>query len=234
MRPQFLPIPEIEFAVRVGFLTKEIWREFFATGGLRWQQMVWRQFREKGIFRSRAEWPDLYLPNPKHPLVRERSTYLAKAPILNQLGHDVLVARSYLLLKRALPGLEIKTEALLKREDPLRNKGERVSDTRKHPDLIVISGDKTTAIEIELTQKSRRRYGAILRNYRRLGYSKIIYVIRSKATMNAIENAASDVSFPTEAIPIGYGSIANWRERPASTEITFDHEVRTLMETLGK
>ena len=232
MRPKFLPIREIEFAVAVGFLTKDLWREFFANGGLRWQQMVWKQFKEDEIFRSRPESPDLYLPNPSHPLVREKAPYLAKAPILNQLGHDVLVARSYLMLTRAVPELEIKTEALLKREDPLRNKGVRVSDSRKHPDLVASSESKTVAIEIELTQKSRRRYGAILRNYRRLGYSRIIYVIRSKTTMNAIENAASDVSFPIETIPIGYGSLSDWRVDPLSTPITFDREVRTLREIL--
>lgn len=85
MPAKYLPHREIEFAVNVGFLTKKMWREFFAEGGLRWQQMLWRQLRTEGYFKARPDWPDLYLPNPTHPFVKERATHLARAPLREAL-----------------------------------------------------------------------------------------------------------------------------------------------------
>lgn len=234
MPAKYFPHREIEFAVNVGFLTKKMWREFFAEGGLRWQQMLWRQLRTEGYFKARPDWPDLYLPNPTHPFVKERATHLARAPHLTQLGHDELVARSYWLLKEKFPEIGIKTEALLQREIPFRNRGRRDRDSEKHPDLVVTLGDLEIAIEIELNQKSRRRYEAILRSYRMTEFSKIIHVITGKATMEAIERAASKVSFPKHNIQLGFASMSEWRATPASAPITFDHEDLSLMDILKR
>ena len=232
MRATNVVLPEVEFAVRVGFLTKNIWKEFFASGGLRWQQKLWRELRVQEIFNSRSEWPDLYIPNLKHPMVKGAATYLAKPPVLNQITHDEFVARSYILLTRKFPDLEIKTEALLKRENPLCNKGRGVSDSEKHPDMVVVSGREKTAIEIELNQKSKARYEAILRCYRRLGYARVLYVIRSDATRSAILGAANEVKFPLDKIPLGFASVANWRLDPSRTPIDFGHIKQVLTEIL--
>lgn len=234
MPAKYVPDREIDFAVNVGFLTKEMWREFFADGGLRWQQMLWRQLLTEGYFRVREDWPDLYLPNPTHPFVKKRATFLARAPHISQLAHDELVARSYWLLREKLPDVNIKTEALLQREVPVQNRGRRDRDSDKHPDLVVTLGDLEIAIEIELNQKSRRRYEAILRTYRKTGFSKVIYIVRSNATMNAIERAAGEVSFPRREIHLGYASMADWRGRPALAPITFDLEELSLTEILKR
>lgn len=234
MPAKYLPHREIEFAVNVGFLTKDMWREFFAEGGLRWQQMLWRQLRTEGYFKARTGWPDIYLPNAAHPFVKERATQLARAPHLTQLGHDELVARSYWLLKEKFPDVAIKTEALLQREIPFQNRGRRDRDSEKHPDLVVTLGDLEIAVEIELNQKSRRRYEAILRSYRMTGFSKIIHVITGRATMEAIERAASKVSFPKHKIQLGFASMSEWRATPASAPITFDHEDLSMMDILKR
>lgn len=221
MPAKYRPIREIEFAVAVGFITKEIWREFFSTGGLRWQQMVWRQFKEDRIFNARPDAPHIYLPNRKHPLVSGISDVPAKAPILNQLGHDELVARTFLQLRRAHPRLEILSEAWLKREEPLSNRGARVADYRKHPDLVLVSGGRRIAIEIELNQKSRRRYQAILKTHRQKNFARVIYLVRSPGTKRAIERAANDIAFPIQLMPLGFGSIGELRLNPSETFIRF-------------
>lgn len=232
MRAHNVVLPEVEFAVKVGFLTKALWKEFFAYGGIRWQQKLWRQFRVEEIFRSRSEWPDLYLPNFQHPMVKSIATYLAKPPVLNQIAHDELVARTFLLLTRQYPGLETKTEALLKRESPLYNRGRKIRDIEKHPDLVVTYRGDKIAIEIELNQKSKARYEAIFRSYRRAGYSRILYVIRSEATKLAIKKASKEVQFPTDVIPLGFGSIANWKIDPSRTPIDFGRGEILLGEIL--
>jgi hypothetical protein len=232
MPAKILPLREIDFAVKVGFLPKNLWKEFFAYGGLRWQNKLWRQFLKDDIFRSQSGQPDLYFPNPNHPLVKDRAPFIAKPPLLSQFGHDELVARSYLLLTRAFPAIEIKTESQLKKEIPISNKGSSLFNSRKHPDLVIVTAGQKTAIEIELNQKSRSRYRAILRCYRSLGYSRIIYVIRSKATLSAVESAADEVSFPRDLISLGFGSVSDWRHDPASTPIHFERATQTLNDLL--
>lgn len=232
MRAKYHPLEEMEFAARVGFLTRTLWREFFGSGTLRWQNMVWRRLKEDGFFRAHAGMPGLYLPNPQHPLLDLRAPYIAKPPILSQLVHDELVARSYLLLKRELPNSELKTEAYLKKEAPINNKGLRVEQSKKHPDLVLNLDGDLTAFEIELSQKSRARYRAILRGYRAGGFERIIYLIRSKGVMNAIESAAHEVSFPRSEIPLGFGSIADWRLNPLETAIHFDHATEKVSDLI--
>lgn len=232
MRPKYNPTEEMELAARIGFLTRSLWREFFGRGTIRWQNMVWQKLRDDGFFRPHPRMPHLYLPNPKHPLIDVRSPYFAKPPILSQLGHDELVARSYLLLERDLPGVVLKTEAFLKKEAPISNKGLNIEATEKHPDLVLELNGQKIAFEIELNQKSRSRYRAILRCYRRGGFTKVIYVIRGEGTMNAVESAANEVSFPRDQIQLGFGSIGDWRLNPMLTEIHFDKSSERLSDVL--
>ncbi len=232
MRAKYSPNEEMELAARIGFLTRSLWREFFGKGSIRWQNMVWKKLRDDGFFRPHPIMPDLYLPNPKHPLIDVRTPYFAKPPILSQLAHDELVARSYLLLQRDLPGGVLKTEAFLKKEAPISNKGLRIDASEKHPDLLLELNGQKIAFEIELSQKSRSRYRAILRCYRRGGFAKVIYLIRSDGTMNAVESAANEVSFPRDQIQLGFGSIGDWRLNPIRTEIHFDKSSEYLSDVL--
>jgi hypothetical protein len=233
MRPRFLPIEELEFASRVGFLTRKLWDEFFAKGGPRWQNKLWRRLKEDGFFYSHPLMSNLYLPNPKQREVEVRVPFLAKPPNLNQLGHDELVARSYMFLKRRLPNAELRTEAYLKKEFPLRNKGARMNACEKHPDLVVSVDEEKVAIEIELTRKSRSRYRHILRSYRRANYSRILYLISSGSTKDVIESAATEVSFPTDIIKLGFGSVGSWRVDPLATSIHFSRSTELLANILG-
>lgn len=232
MRPRYLPREEMEFAARVGFLTRSLWREFFGKGTLRWQNMVWQRLRDDGFFRPHSGMPHLYLPNPKQSLVEVRVPHFAKPPVLSQLVHDELVARSYLLLKRELPNCELKTEAYLKKETPISNKGVRIEASEKHPDIVLAINGIKIAFEIELNQKSRARYRSILRCYRRSGFAKVIYLIRSEGTMNAVESAASEVSFPRDQIQLGFGSIGDWRANPIATEIHFEKSTERLSDVI--
>jgi hypothetical protein len=233
MRPKYLPVREMEFAARVGFLTRNLWREFFAYGHRSWKDKVWLRLKQEGFFRAHAGMPDLYLPNAKNRLVDLRVPFVAKPPMLSQLDHDELVARSYLLLKRELPGANLKTEAYLKKEVPISNKGVRIQDVEKHPDLVLELRGEKFAFEVELSQKSRARYRSILRCYRRGGFKKVIYLIRGRGTMNAVESAAHEVSFPRDQIQLGFGSIGEWRANPLKTEIHFDHSSEILEDVLG-
>lgn len=233
MRSRYQPIEELAFACRVGFLTRNIWREFFAKGCQRWQNKLWARLRTDGFFRPHPAMPELYLPNPKNRTIDPGVPFVAGPPSLNQIRHDELVARTCLLIERQVPHLQVKTEAYLKKEVPLRNKGLRTVDSEKHPDLVIRNSGEETAIEIELTQKSRAKYRTILRSYRRTGFKKVIYIIRSASTMHAIDAAASEISFPRDQIQLGFGSMGDWRINPLVTKINFDHSVDPLWKALG-
>lgn len=233
MRPKFQPIKEMAFASRVGFLTRGIWREFFAKGCPRWQNKIWARLKQERFFWQHPGLPDLYIPNAKHRLATQYTPFVAKPPNINQLAHDELVARSYLLLHRQLPDLDIKTDAYLRRALPIKSKGMRSDEVPKHPDLVLKVDGRCIAIEIELTQKTRSRYRSILRSYRRAGYDKVLYIIRSASTMHVIDSAAYEVSFPRDQIQIGFGSIGDWRVHPLTTNINFDHSTEPLSKVIG-
>jgi hypothetical protein len=232
MRPRYSPTEEIEFAARVGFLTRGIWQDFFSPGGFRWQSKIWYRLQKERLLLPYGGRLDVCLPNSKHALVQALVPFVARPPLLSQLVHDELVARSFIQLKRIYPGGEMKSEAYLKKESPINNKGLRVEEARKHPDLVLDLAGEKTAFEIELNQKSRARYRAILRGYRNGGFSRIIYLIRSEGTMNAVESAAYEVSFPRDKIQLGFGSIGEWKQSPIQTQIHFDHKSTAISELI--
>jgi hypothetical protein len=230
MATKFNPEREIKFAVKVGFLTKSIWQKYFATDYQeRWRQMIWKRFLEDGYFLRHEAFAEIYYPNPKHRDVIAAAPYIAKPPNMNQFVHDEIVATTYLMLLRKFNEPAIKTEALLKREVPVSNKGLRIAEAQKHPDLSIDLGNSKVAIEIELTQKSRSRYTTALRNYRQLDYANVIYVIRSSTTKNVIESAADGVSFPRNQIGLGFASLGQWKIDPVTAPIHFDGYDKTLM-----
>jgi len=222
MRPKKLPIAEITFAAKLGFLPKGLYKDFFVEGNKRWKRMKWHRLSTSAFFKRHRIDPNVLVLNAKHALVGQIAPSISRPPYVNQFYHDEIVGRSSLAIIRDLPNCRVAIEAELKKIRPLGNKGRKLSQQVKHPDLLIngTSGQKI-AVEIELNSKSRARYMVALRAYRSDPVSRIVYVIRSAATKAAITAAAHQVRFPIGEIPIGFCSLYDWLENPLAANVFF-------------
>ena len=102
MKP-YDPSAEIHLAVRCGFLSKELWNEFFAKGKPRWRRHVWTRFVSSGLFKTHysKRATDVIIPNFDHPLVKRISGgEVTHAPNTAQIDHDEIIVKSFLALEK--------------------------------------------------------------------------------------------------------------------------------------
>lgn len=231
MRPRILPKDEIRFASRLGFLTKPIWREFFATGSINWQNKRWNYFRSSGLFRGSEDHADLLLPNAGHPLVKEVAGLVSRPPRLDQLAHDKVIARSDLQLNKAFVGCSTLVEAEAKRLEPYGGDGISSVEGGKYPDIALIVEELHVAIEVETSLKSKDRYSEIFERYMASDFDFLVYVVATREMMGAIEDVATDVGI--EKSMLGFSSLKNWSENAPKADVLFGRKVmkfRNLLE----
>src|SRR5574338_128979 len=103
MRPYIVPEVEIRFAAQTGFLSKQLWNEFFSQGSERWKRKQWSFFRQRELFiphPSRFA-KDILVLQRKSPVVKRiAGDSISSPPFIAQIEHDEIVARILLLLKK--------------------------------------------------------------------------------------------------------------------------------------
>lgn len=237
MRP-YDPTKEIELAVRTGFITKEIWNEFFAMGKLAWRNRVWMNFVERGFFRNHYSTlaKDVITPNPRHPLVIALAgDAVAQPPAVSVIEHDAIVVKTFFQLRNSGILLSAKFESELKREDLRDRRHYDPSDKTKYPDLLIqLNGPNShaqIAIEIEKSRKEPKRYRQIMNSYMtKKSVSKIIFVTDLDVVKNGIRTAIRETYFPEWAKPVGFASLKQWRKNSIETLIEFSEMKTTLAE----
>lgn len=224
MRPRKYPLAEIEFASRMGFITKPMWREFFTEDGVSWQNKRWNYFRSSGLFKGSEDHQDLLLPNPSHPFVQQLGRLVSRPPRLAQLEHDKVIAWTDLILREEIDGCATVVEAEAKRRD----NGDDLDD--KYPDLVLHTEGSRCAIEVELTIKSAARYAKVFQKYSDSSFDYIIYVVKSADVASAIEDAAEEANVDPESIC--FVSLKDWKKGPLNARLTFESETRKLKDLL--
>jgi len=225
MKP-IMPEAEIRFAAKTGFLTKPLWREFFAEGKPRWQRETWRLLLARGFFCQHPSRRaiDVLVPNPRcKDVINLVGGHLAAPPFVAQLDHDEIMARSLLRLSKANALASYQTEAELKKLSPLVRRRYSADENEKFPDALVeMKSSLRLALELELTLKSRRRYLHILRTYRmREDFDKIIFIVRSQNIFESITQAMTDMYYPVLERPIGFAWLEEWASDPLTARIDF-------------
>jgi hypothetical protein len=233
-----LPVAEITFAAKSGFLSRSLWMDFFAMGTKSWRNSQWRALTSRGYFQrhpsSRAG--DVIVPNRKSELVRRLAgDAVASAPFISQLDHDEICARIALLLERQGVIQSYLTEADQKRLFFGWNRSFLEAKSVKFPDLVLeVSGPKgkqTVAIEVELSRKSPRRYCDIFRAYRaRPGHDLVVFLARANTIFDALSRAMKDVIYPTWERQVGFGSVDEWLKDPARALINLSEGSTTLAQ----
>jgi len=226
MMPRIKPESEIRFAAKTGFLTKEIWNEFFAEGGERWRRKQWRLLAERGFFRvhpSRRASEVLVLNTKNKDVIAMVGDDISAPPFIAQIDHDELVARTLLQFLKENAIATHQTESELKRLYPLARNRRSGDEKEKYPDaLIELKGGLRIALEMELTLKSRKRYRHILRTYRaRQDADRIIFIVRSASIFESISQAIQDTYYPILERPIGFAWLDEWTLDPLKARIDF-------------
>ena len=230
-----MPEAEIRFAARTGFLSKRIWRKFFAEGGERWQRKNWSLLSSRGFFaahRSRRARDVLVLNSCNKGVRAVVGDNISSPPFVAQLDHDELVAISLLRLAQSGAISSYQTESELKRYFPVVRNYHISNEREKFPDALVeVMGGPTVALELELTLKTRKRYREILQAYRsRKMTGKIVFIVRSAAIFESIKQGMQDIHYPVHERPVGFAWLDEWEENPVSARIQFKSSSTSIEE----
>jgi len=236
-----IPVAEIHFAAKSGFLSKSVWLDFFAAGSTGWKNKVWRSFLEREYFLKhparRAD--DVLVPNPKSAAVKRLAgDAVAAPPYIFQLDHDEQCSRIALSLQRRGVVQDYMMEVEQKRHFFGWNKSLSEARAVKFTDLLLEvkcqSGFKRVAVELELSRKSPARYRKIFQSYAaKRDYSTIIFLSRSQTIFDALARAMKDATFPTWEKQVGFSSVDGWLKDPTLTPIHLDSGATSLAQLIA-
>ena len=230
MRPKQIPTGELTLAIKIGFLTRRLWDEFFAEGSKSRQSKKW-----KGLVRSELFLPhpsplvkDVVIPNPKNSLVKELSGHAQLGvPFMAQLEHDETMARILIRLERSKVIQSFRTELEQKRQEPDERKGASRKERRKFPDAILTidspKGIIEVALELELNTKSQKRYRLIFENYARKSNLKtVVFITGGRSIFRSIRKAEKEMQRMGFFSSVAYSELKPWEENPIHAPFRFD------------
>ena len=235
-----VPISAINFCAKGGFLTKEIWSEFFFTGNsLRMQNWHWQSLIKKKYFikHSNARLNNVYVLNRKNKsLMSLLNGNIARTPHEGQISHDEILLRGLLIIEKHKLMDDWTTEMLLKTFERDTYKTMSRGKNNKFPDAIIHLNRSTepykVAIELELTSKDKKRYIQILNAYSAMkDISMILFITSSAAIQGLIRRTAEMIYFPEKKISIGFMNLKEWKNNPVLAEVKMRTD-RTFLKNI--
>ena len=237
MKP-YDPTKEIELAVRSGFLSKEIWIEFFAPKNLRWRNELWEFLYKRGYFLTHysKRAADILVPNSKNVLVKKIACdSITMAPPVGVIDHDETVVKSFLKLKQLGILDTAYFEGELKRQDLRSRRNYNPADRTKYPDLLISligpNSNKKIALELELSRKEPKRYRQMMNSFMTTKeISSIIFITQLETVKNGIKAAIRETYFPEWEKPVGFVDLDQWRNDLVNAPIYFSDKTKTLQQ----
>lgn len=231
-----LPVSEILFAAKTGFLSKELWLKFFTTRSISQNSRLWRGLVSEEFFKpheSKVLSDVVVLGKRGKLLLESMGVSFVSPPHMNQIEHDVKAATMMQGLLKTLGGTAVLTEAELKKRFADWIKTNRDGKLIKFPDLLVDLGRNAkfekVALEVELSQKNPERYRSIMLSYSsKSDVDAIVFISDKQTIFDSLSRAASAVHFPTWNRPIGYGEVKDWTKDPMNAPIHMSNGVWTL------
>lgn len=223
---------------RAGFLSKGLWQEFFyrgkSKGGM---HHGWAKLLKEPYF---ALHPNPYLKNiavlnrssrELHAITGGR---FASAPPEGVFCHDEVCLRGVLQIESHGFLKEWQLEAGLKSSLAKSYRIESAGALVKYPDALLefvgLTAPLRVAIEIELTQKDRKRYDQIINCYSFMkGIALVLFVTAEPAIALALKRSAKESFYPTHGLQMGFMAVADWKKNPLLAEL----EVKGQGQTLG-
>jgi hypothetical protein len=225
-------IPHIRESIRVaakaGFISKRIWKEFFAGSYPRWRNRQWQALNASGFF---AAVPDYGFVDSAVTLTNKGKAQAVSlgldpvySPHAKNLWHDEELIRFALFLERR----EWISWWMTEQELKVGTEGKKFLATTEHcdkiPDLIIqwrgLNVSPLWAVELERTRKEFTRYYRMVGAYQ--GFSRLDSVLVIAAT-NSIEanikKAQARLNYPQQNRPMIFASMNDVIADPASSEL---------------
>jgi hypothetical protein len=231
----------IRLTAKMGFITREIWSEFFARGRTRSKQkqlafLLAQKILEPHSCRALHGVYELG-PYGKALLLSNNCSFVT-APASHFLSHDEFVVTSVLKLKK----LGLVDRWVSEAEQKSKKDGQFALELRgrekKFPDAVlgvkVNSRPRIMAIEYERSGKTIRRYRRLLEEYSDLRQIDFVLVIaRDDAIVRRIEKARRESGLTRLADRLGYVIAHEWIVDPARASISISDKKTTLEKFLG-
>jgi hypothetical protein len=235
------PIPEIKFAAKSGFLSRDLWNEFFAHGCVSWQYKLWDSLTEKKIFLPHHSpiASTFLILNKRHPLVEKTvGEKVVSSPLVAHLDRFETVATTVLRLLTLGLITGYQTESELKRLSPKIVRYYDTGQKEMFPDALIQlanEGGTRIAIEMELTKKTLRQYRPLIDAYSDFRLADmVVFIVRTERISRTIKQAMRDSCYPESERPVGFGRIEDWLANPSLAKISFKEEVTSLLEIANR
>lgn len=227
MKTRHIPSATIQFVAKAGFITKELWDDYFFKGGTdRWRHKGWQNLVKRKYLISIpfCRLRNTYTLNRANCHVNRIASNSVRPPPLAQIDHDECLMRGLLELERAKVISSWTTEAELKSQCPGGFKIASGGQLIKYPDAIVEPlGDRSNqlwALELELTMKNRARYVQILSAYAGMeNLTGVIFIYRTLAIKHALLETVEKIYFPTNRIKIFFVNESEWRAKTMAATV---------------
>lgn len=211
----------------MGFITRRLWREFFAMGKYRATQKQWVNLSERGIFvpHPSPTCRDVFvLKRADESVLNPRVAAIVPPPYVGQINHDETLARIVLRAERQGLIRHWTSEAEMKKINAADFKLQDRRPSAKYPDALVtlnVTGKPVSvAIELELSRKSFKRYEDVAYAYRRIaGVKAVFFICKNEEIVEAIKAAFKRARFPSHEKPVGFAFAECWATDPANADL---------------
>ena len=226
MVSRYFPSELVLYVAKTGFISKSTWKDFFFPGGTtRWKNAFWASLLDRGYFlrHPNPRLHDIYLLNrSSREVVEYMSGRCVRPPFISQINHDELLFRGILQLSKAGTIESWITESELKSFEQSTYKIESQGKGIKYPDSILVlkseSAKARLALEMEITQKDRRRYIQIMSAYSSMrGIESVIFIVGSKSIREVIESCLKEIYFPKDKIFVGFIDLKDWQNSASNS-----------------
>ena len=223
---------------KAGFITRGIWRDFFAVGNDRWNREQVRLLCERKLLERHpnpiAE--DCYvLSRVGRVLLAKHGLHFVGSPYVSQIAHDEIVIRSLLTLSREGIAHQCLFESEMKCHQMRQHQINSSPRDQKYPDAVMniraLGRDRLCAVEYERTRKSPQRYKDILWLYSRIeAFWLVLFVCETDTILKAIKRQLYHLKDPSLLSRAAFTSAKHWKMSPESAPIELDDKIFSLKE----
>lgn len=241
MRSKAIPLKEIAFAAKVGFITKRLWQEYFANRSSSQNFRQWKGFVQHGFFKhhaSKSLRDTLVLDKKARAILESKGLRAVLPPHMNQIDHDEIVAGFLIRLEKESGIVEIDTEAEMKQKFLQWMRTTREGRGAKFPDLTLALKDGAThrkvALELELSKKNFDRCKKMMLSYsNKKNIDVVVYIAEQKGIFDRIARAMKDVNYPSWERPVGFSHLKDWETDPMNAPIYLSNGVCSLSDWIN-
>ena len=209
----------IRFLGKTGFISRELWEEFFFLRGKeRWRRIAWNNLlaHRYCVPHPERHLRNVYVLNRHNPVVRQLVTGRMVSPQrATYFEHDETLYRGLLMAEQSGFISDWMAEPELKAAKGSTYRIESTNGSAKYPDALVfpawVTNSKPIAIECELTLKAPKRYEQIMAAYAAMkDLGTILFVTDHAAVERSVRRAMEEHRYGKGSPAVEFYSVEAW------------------------